>query len=204
MGKSRVRSTFQNVAKDVSVPASVPARFFIAAGQHLSGATNSVNLLPSRHRHFTSTRLLPTTLPVATTQLQLIAPACSPRYTRPTANFSEDSSAPEVPVAGGRGLLGRWRRCSCHRRPPGLSSSATVEFRDSLPEICQKLRHTQPHAPTLSRPQHHGSPWGLRGDVRSRWVARTTRASMACKGSSLPPPDGVRDTALFTILRIQR
>jgi len=59
-------------------------------------ATNSMNLLPPRHRHFTPTRLPPTTLPLAAIQLQLIVLACSPRDTRPSANFSEESNAPRV------------------------------------------------------------------------------------------------------------
>jgi hypothetical protein len=37
MGKSRVMSTFHDVANDLSVPASVPAWSFIAAGQRLQG-----------------------------------------------------------------------------------------------------------------------------------------------------------------------
>jgi conjugative relaxase-like TrwC/TraI family protein len=65
-------------------------------------------LTPSRHRHLTPTRLSPTTLPLDAIQLQLITLACSPRYTRPTANFSEESNAPGVrslapTTAGGSG-----------------------------------------------------------------------------------------------------
>ena len=84
----------------------------------LSRATNSSELTPSRHRHFTSTRLLPTTLPLAATQLQLITLACSPRYTRP-ANFSEESNAPGVrslaPTKAGRERRGGGR----HRQALG-------------------------------------------------------------------------------------
>jgi hypothetical protein len=46
MAKSRAMSTFHDLTNDVSVPASVPAWFFIAAGQHSIRATNSMNLLP--------------------------------------------------------------------------------------------------------------------------------------------------------------
>jgi len=67
---------------------------------------------------------------------------------------------------------GRWLRVHAMDCRPG-----------SLPEICQKLRHTQPHVPTPRRLQQHGSPWGLRGDMRSRGVVRTTRASMVRMGS---------------------
>src|SRR5215211_1178184 len=58
----------------------------------------------------------------------------------------------------------------------------------SLPEICQKLPYTQPHVPARRRLQQHGSSWGLRGDVRLRGGPRTTRASMACKGSGVQIP----------------
>jgi hypothetical protein len=47
MSKSRVVSTIHDVTNDVSVPASVPAGFCIAAGQHLPRATNSRSLRPA-------------------------------------------------------------------------------------------------------------------------------------------------------------
>jgi hypothetical protein len=70
----------------------------------------------------------------------------------------------------------------------GLSTTTINRVRGqgdvgALPEICQKLRHAQPHVPTPRRPQQHGSPRGLRGDVRLSGVLRTTRASMAYKRS---------------------
>jgi hypothetical protein len=58
----------------------------------------------------------------------------------------------------------------------------------SLPEICQKLRHAQPHVPTPRRLQQHRSPRGLRGDVRLGGVLRTTGASMVSKRSGVQIP----------------
>jgi hypothetical protein len=68
-----------------------------------------------------------------------------------------------------------------------LSSSS---FTARVPDICQKLRHTQPHVPTPRRHWQHGSPGGLRGDVRLRGVVRTTRASMVRMGSLRSAPSG--------------